>query len=62
MVARFLHETVVMHPGAIGRAREEVVAHVRRGTDSSVGAFAAYVPVGGAVAKLRGWREQGAQI
>lgn len=52
----FLHGTVIMHARAIDRAREEAGAQVRRRTDSSAVDFAAYVRVGGAVAKLRGWR------
>jgi hypothetical protein len=58
----FLHGTAIMHPGGIGRAREERVAQVRAGTDPAVHDYAAYVPVDGVVAKLLLWREQGADI
>ena len=51
-----------MHAGAVGRSRDERVAQVRDGTDRTVDDFAAYVPVGGAVAKLRRWEERGAEI
>ena len=58
----FLHGTTLMHPGALGRSREERVAQVRDGADPSVRDYGAYVPVGDAAAKLRRWRQQGAQI
>jgi hypothetical protein len=58
----FLHGTVIMHPGGIGRTREERVAQVRAGADPALHDYAAYVPVDGAVAKLQSWREQGACI
>ena len=58
----FLHGTAIMHPGGIGRRREERVAQVRTGTDPALHDYAAYVPVGNVVAKLRCWREHGAQI
>ena len=57
----FLHGTVLMHPGAIGVTRAERVAQVRAG-HPTVGDFAAYVPVDGAVAKLQRWQATGAQI
>ena len=47
----FLHGTVLMHSGAIGVTRAERVAQVRAG-HPTVGDYAAYVPVGQAVAKL----------
>jgi hypothetical protein len=58
----FLHGTALMHPGAVGRPREERVAQVRRGADPALHDYAAYVPVEGVVAKLQRWREQGARI
>ena len=58
----FLHGTAIMHPGGIGRTREERVAQVRTGADPALHNYAAYVPVGGAAAKLQSWREQGAHI
>jgi len=51
----FLHGTTLMHPGGIGRTREERVAQVRTGADPRLHDYAAYVPVDGVVAKLRGW-------
>jgi hypothetical protein len=58
----FLHGTTLMHPGAIGRTREERVAQVRAGVDPALHDYAAYVPVEGVVAKLRRWQAQGAEI
>jgi len=58
----FLHGTAIMHPGAVGRTREERVAQVRTGADPALHDYAAYVPVGDVVAKLRRWRDEGAEI
>jgi hypothetical protein len=58
----FLHGTVLMHPSAVGRSREERVTQVRAGADPSVHDYGAYLPIGDAIAKLRRWRQQGAQI
>jgi hypothetical protein len=58
----FLHGTVLMHRGALGRSREERVAQVSAGADPSVHDYGAYVPVGDPIAKLRRWQQQGAQI
>src|SRR5919197_3697130 len=57
----FLHGTAIMHRNAVGSTREERVEQSRRG-DESLRAYAAYVPVDGAVAKLRAWASQGAEI
>jgi hypothetical protein len=57
----FLHGTILMHGNALGRTREERVRQVLEG-DESLHDFAAYLPVGKAVAKLHGWKEQGAEI
>ena len=58
----FLHGTVIMHRSATGQSREERVNQVRSREDPSLRDFASYVPVGSAVAKLRSWQEQGAEI
>jgi hypothetical protein len=57
----FLHGTVLMHPGAIGVTRAERVAQVRAG-HLTIGDYAAYVPVDGAVAKLHRWQDAGTRI
>ena len=57
----FLHGTTIMHRAALGHTRQERVEQVQR-RDPSVADYAAYVPVGAAVAKLARWQQQGAQI
>jgi hypothetical protein len=57
----FLHGTAIMHRNAVGRTREERVEQSHAG-DESLHDFATYVPVGGAVGKLRAWAGQGAEI
>lgn len=54
--------TTLMHGGAVGRTREERIDQARTGTDASLRDYGAYVPTEGAVEKLRGWSEQGAEI
>ena len=60
-IALFLHGTAIMHPTGLGRSREERVEQVRQRAPS-VGDYAAYVPVGNAVAKVREWERRGAEI
>lgn len=57
----FLHGTTIMHRNALGRTRLERVRQVLDG-DESLYDFASYVPVGDAVRKLQGWKQQGAEI
>ncbi len=57
----FLHGTILMHPGGIGKTREERVEQVIAG-EASTRNFAGYVPVGRAAEKLAGWKEQGAAV
>jgi hypothetical protein len=57
----FLHGTVLMHPSALGATRAERVDQVRDG-DPMIRDYAAYLPVGEALAKLRRWHDSGAQI
>jgi hypothetical protein len=57
----FLHGTTIMHRAALDHTREERVEQVQQ-RDPSVADYAAYVPVGEAVAKLARWQQQGAQI
>jgi hypothetical protein len=57
----FLHGTTVMHRAAVGHTREERVEQVQQRNPSVVD-YAAYVPVGEAVAKLARWQREGAQI
>jgi hypothetical protein len=57
----FLHGTISMHAAGQGRSRAERVQQVVDG-DASVHAYASYIPIGEAAAKLRGWKKQGADI
>ena len=57
----FLHGTVLMHAGAVEVTRAERVAQVRA-KHPTVREYAAYVPVGDAVAKLRHWQAAGAVV
>lgn len=57
----FLQGTTIMHPSAVGHTRAERVQQVHE-KEPSILAYAAYVPVGDAVSKLRRWSEQGAEI
>ena len=57
----FLHGTVLMHRGALGCTREERVRQALVG-EESLHDFVSYVPVGGAMRKLRAWERQGAEI
>lgn len=57
----FLHGTVLMHAGGVGATRAERVAQVQA-NHPTVGEYAAYVPVGGALAKLRRWQDAGAVV
>lgn len=57
----FLHGTTIMHAAGVGRSRVERVRQVRE-TDPTVGDFAAYVPIGDAVATLTRWTRRGAEI
>lgn len=51
-----------MHRNGVGKSREERVRQSSEGKDESLRDYASYVPVGGVVGKLQGWREQGAEI
>jgi hypothetical protein len=57
----FLHGTTIMHTSAAGQPRTERVRQVTA-NEPSVRDVAGYVPVDGAVAKLRAWAERGAEI
>ncbi len=50
----FLHGTTIMHKNAKGLAREEIEKQVLVG-DKSLRDYISYIPVGGAVKKLRTW-------
>lgn len=57
----FLHGTLIMHRSAENKTREERVKQVMDG-EPSVHDYVSYIPVGGAVEKLKFWESQGAEI
>lgn len=58
----FLQGTLLMHRTGLSRTRAERVEQSRAGLDPSLRDLAAYVPIGGAVGKVRGWQGQGAEV
>jgi len=50
-----------MHRGGIGRTREEIARQVEE-KEQTIYDWASYVPVSSAVAKLKTWKNQGAEI
>lgn len=58
----FLHGTILMHAGAIGRTRDERVAQSRSGSGAGLRDFGGYVPIGHSAAKLWRWQAEGAEI
>jgi len=57
----FLHGTLIMHSGGIGKTREECVEQVKN-NEPSVHDYISYVPVGNAVEKLKIWQRQEFEI
>ena len=57
----FTEGTIIMHRGGIGHTRREIVRQVEEG-EKTIHDWISYVPIGGAVAKLETWKNQGAEI
>jgi len=57
----FTEGTIIMHRGAAGHARDEIVRQVEE-NEESVHDFASYFPIGNAVRKLASWERGGAEI
>lgn len=57
----FTEGTILMHKNAFGHTREEIVQQVKVG-EQSVHEYESYVPIGGAVEKLKNWQAQGLEI
>lgn len=57
----FLHGTLIMHKSAEGKTREERVKQVVN-DDPWVRDYGSYIPIGNAVAKVKSWQSQGAEI
>lgn len=58
----FTEGTILMHKGAVGHSREEIVQQVMDNKEPSLKVYAHYVPIGNAVTKIKKWADQGAQI
>jgi hypothetical protein len=57
----FLHGTLTMHRNGEGKTPEERASQVRD-NDESIHDWDSYIPIGSAVAKLKAWEAQGAEI
>lgn len=57
----FLHGTIIMHSGGLGKTSEERVRQVEE-NEKTVYKYENYVPVGKANKKLKSWVQQGAEI
>jgi hypothetical protein len=57
----FTEGTILMHKNAVGCSRGEIVRQVEN-EEKSVADFSSYVPIGGAVEKLKNWKNNGAEI
>lgn len=60
-IAIFTEGTIIMHQGAVGHSREEIVQQVIH-KDPSVKDYATYVPIRNAPQKIKAWADQGAEI
>jgi len=57
----FTEGTIIMHRGASGRRRGEIVQQVKN-KEKTVHEYESYIPIGNAVKKLTAWKEAGAEI
>lgn len=57
----FTEGTILMHKQGLGYTREEIIKQVKKNLES-VSDFKTYIPIGGAVNKLRKWVDQGLEI
>lgn len=58
----FTEGTLIMHQGARGYSRVDIVEQVRSGTDSTIYNWSTYIPIGNSVDKLHKWESQGVKI
>lgn len=58
----FTEGTILMHKGAVGHSREEIVQQVVNDEEPSLRIYAHYVPIGNAVTKIKKWADQSARI
>ncbi|MBN1160074.1 MAG: hypothetical protein JXA43_02450 [Candidatus Diapherotrites archaeon] len=57
----FTEGTIIMHKGASGHKREDIVKQVKN-KEKTVHEYESYIPIGNAVQKLKKWKESGAEI
>lgn len=57
----FLHGTIIMHNGAKGKTRKQIIQQVID-EEKSVRDYRSYIPIGNASEKLQAWAKQGAEI
>ena len=57
----FLHGTIIMHKGAKGKTRQEIIKQVIN-QEKSVRDFNNYIPIGNAPKKIAKWVAQGATV
>jgi hypothetical protein len=58
----FTEGTIIMHKGALGHSREQIVKQVIEGNDPSLSDWKSYISIGNAAQKLNAWKSEGAQI
>lgn len=57
----FTEGTMLMHSGAIGCSRKEIIDQVKN-KEVSVKEYGSYMPINNAVSKIKKWVDQGAEI
>lgn len=60
-IAIFTEGTILVHKGALGHTREEIVRQSMN-RESSVKDYSSYVPIGNAATKIKRWTDQGSEI
>lgn len=58
----FTEGTIIMHSGARGLSRKEIVMQSRKGEEPTLYKWQDYIPIKGAVNKLKKWKQQGTDI
>lgn len=58
----FTEGTMIMHSGAKGLSRVDIVKQVLEGKEPSIHEYRTYIPVGNGAKKLHLWKSQGARI
>jgi hypothetical protein len=57
----FTEGTIIMHKGAFGHNREEIIQQVKN-KENTIQDYKFYIPIGNAAKKLKIWKEAGAKI